>query len=381
VETERRPVDYPSMSLEPPFRLSVVGRLHGVPWSRLDIACRRVGGRAVRRPSARVDIVVLGHGSAADVLADGPSPRLPSGLPAAVHVVSEETARQALGLSAASDTDVRSLSRSDIARTTGLGEAQLEALALFDVVEPIDGGYRFKDLLAAREAARLLRSGILLSVVVEAAVRLRRSGRSLADTRLTETATGALAQQVGGRLGGLDGQLALDLGAAAPGADEVFANAEAAEVGGDLETAERLYRRALAMDRADPTIPFNLGNVLDALGRPLEAALTYRRALARDPHFAEAWLNLAVVAEARGRPDEAECAFTAALAARPGYHDAAYSFALFLMRRGRPLEAAAYWRQILLDGVDPTDAKAARHFLAICRNADGGRPTAAPASM
>ncbi|HUG61198.1 MAG TPA: tetratricopeptide repeat protein [Methylomirabilota bacterium] len=365
------------MSLEPPFRLTVVGRLHGVPWSRLETACRLAGGRAVRRPSARVDIVVLGHGSASDVLADGPAPRLPPGLPAGVRVVSEETARRALGLSAAADGDVRSLSRSDIARTTGLSEVQIDALAFFDVVEPMDGGYRFKDLLAAREAARLLRCGIHLSSVVDAAVRLRRSGRSLADTRLTETAAGDLAQQVGDRLGGLDGQFHLDLGAAATSADEVFANAEAAEAGGDLEAAERIYNRAMAMDRADPTIPFNLGNVLDALGRPSEAALAYRQALARDPDFAEAWQNLAVVAEARGRPDEAERAFAAALAARPGYHDAAYSFALFLMRRGRPSEAAVLWRQILLDGVDPTDAKAARRFLALCRDA-GTTPASEP---
>ena len=40
---------------------------------------------------------------------------------------------------------------------------------------------------------------------------------------------------------------------------------------GDLELAERLYDLAAWLDRDDPVIPFNLGNVLDELGHEREA--------------------------------------------------------------------------------------------------------------
>jgi Flp pilus assembly protein TadD len=52
-------------------------------------------------------------------------------------------------------------------------------------------------------------------------------------------------------------------------------------------------------------IPFNLGNVLDELGRSHEAEIAYRQALARDPAMADAWYNLGVTLETAGKWEDA----------------------------------------------------------------------------
>jgi len=79
------------------------------------------------------------------------------------------------------------------------------------------------------------------------------------------------------------------------------------------------------MDRTDPVLPFNLGNVLDAQHRPTEAALAYQKAIARDPGFAEAWLNLGLLREGAGEIRAATDCYYAALDARPDYADALFN--------------------------------------------------------
>ena len=66
-----------------------------------------------------------------------------------------------------------------------------------------------------------------------------------------------------------------------------------------------LYDLAARLDKVDPVIPFNLGNVLDELGRERAAEIAYLQALARDPNFPDAWFNLGVLQEKIGREDEA----------------------------------------------------------------------------
>ena len=88
------------------------------------------------------------------------------------------------------------------------------------------------------------------------------------------------------------GQFVLHVEKPADNADAVFEEAQAAEERSDIATAERLYRRVMKMDPADPTAPFNLGNVLRSNGRNLEAETAYRAAVGASPNFASAWYNL-----------------------------------------------------------------------------------------
>lgn len=144
----------------------------------------------------------------------------------------------------------------------------------------------------------------------------------------------------------------------------VLRTAIQAHQGGDLASAERLYRRVFALrpgqpdalhfhgvlchqqgrsdaavasiERALKQIPGhpdahnNLGNVHKECGRLAEAEACYRRALACAPGHANALSNLAVVLEAGERPDDAFDTYTRLLEQVPDYAHGHYLFGLFL---------------------------------------------------
>jgi tetratricopeptide (TPR) repeat protein len=74
---------------------------------------------------------------------------------------------------------------------------------------------------------------------------------------------------------------------------------------GDLARAEAVYRKALDAHGPDPLLLYNLGVLLQDLGRNADAAETYRAALHGDPGMADCHYNLALLCEALERPQEA----------------------------------------------------------------------------
>ena len=60
--------------------------------------------------------------------------------------------------------------------------------------------------------------------------------------------------------------------------DELFDRAHSAEQGGDIAEAERLYRLLMKSDPTDASAPFNLGNMLRAAARTVEAEAALRAA-------------------------------------------------------------------------------------------------------
>jgi tetratricopeptide (TPR) repeat protein len=357
----------------------VIGRLNGVSRKRLGRLVEQIGGRLVERPSARVDMVVLSHGSARATLSAAPPLALPGGLGPAARVVSEITFKRMLRLVAQPARDERMLSAADIVRAAKLSPDMLECLVAFDVVEPVDETFAYRDLLVAREVARLLDRGYPLAAIVEAALALRRSRVSLSEARLAKTPWGEIMQEFAGGFARLDGQLALPLPHDSADADALFEAAEGCEACGDLVGAERLYRSAMAIDRSDAAIPYNLGNVLDAQGRRAEAVVAYYEALQRDPEFAEAWFNLGVLDERDGRPDAAVAHYRAAAFAQPNFADALFNLALLLTQGGRYDEAASLWDRFLALEPRGPDAARARKGAALCRLAReaGARRTGA----
>jgi tetratricopeptide (TPR) repeat protein len=215
--------------------------------------------------------------------------------------------------------------------------------------------------------------------VVEAAIALRRSGRSLSDTRLHEAPWGEMLQEVAGRLGRLDGQFTLPLGESFASVDALFERAEELECAGDLAEAERLYRIAAKMDRSDPVLPFNLGNVLDAQGRATDAALAYQQAVMRDPGFAEAWLNLGLLKESAEDMKGAAACYGRAVEARPDYADALFNLALVLTRREDHSLALPFWDRFLALKPSGKEAQQARRLMTLCRMHLKPSANAAPA--
>lgn len=72
-----------------------------------------------------------------------------------------------------------------------------------------------------------------------------------------------------------------------------------------LEQAEAVYREALRVHGEDPLLLFNLGVLLEDLGRNAEAAECYEAALRRDARMADCHYNLALLCEALERPRDA----------------------------------------------------------------------------
>jgi tetratricopeptide (TPR) repeat protein len=344
----------------------VVGRVQGVTRRRLEQLVRGRGGRLAAKPTARVTTIAVAHSAAAKALPDG-RVRLPAGLPESAPMISEHELRRRLGLLRPPQAVDRSLGAADLQRLAGLAPRVLSCLALFDVVDPVDGRYAYRDLVAAREAGRLLARGIGLSQVLEAAIALRRRGSHLAETRLAEGPSGELLRELGGQLAELTGQLTMRLDPEVRSIDDLVAAAERAEESDDLATAESLYTTALRADAADPVIPFNLGNVFDAQGRPAEAKIAWQIAIARDPAFAEAWYNLAMAAEDEEHADLAIAQYRRAAQARPDYADAHFNLALLLTKLDRFDEALAVWERFLELEPDSKQAATAKRAAALCR--------------
>ena len=112
------------------------------------------------------------------------------------------------------------------------------------------------------------------------------------------------------------------------------------------------------MDRSDPVLPFNLGNVLDGQGRHGEARLAYQEALGRDPTFAEGWLNLGVLSQNAGRTEDALTCYGRAVAAQPDYADPVFALARLLTDEERYVEALPLWERYLR--LEPAGADAAK---------------------
>jgi len=347
--------------------LYLVGRIQGLTRRRLDQLVRARGGRLAPRPSARVGIVAFGHSAAAHALDDG-RVRLPTGLPATAALISENVLRRMLGLSEPPSSVERNMGRDEIERLAGLTPNLVSCLVLFDVLEPVDERFAWRDLVAAREAARLLKRGVALEAVLDAASTLRRRGGHLAETRLAEGPSGELLREVAGQLAELSGQLTMRLEPQkARSLDDLLEEAEEAAERGDHTIAESLYTTAMRADTADPVLPFNLGNVFHAQGRSAEAKVAWQIAVARDPAFAEAWYNLALAAEDDRLSDLAVAQYRRAVRAQPDYADAQFNLALLLTKLDRCSEALAAWERFL--ELEPSSGQAgtAHKAIAFCR--------------
>jgi tetratricopeptide (TPR) repeat protein len=109
---------------------------------------------------------------------------------------------------------------------------------------------------------------------------------------------------------------------------------------GESAAAVEFIGQAIAADGSIPDYHYNLGVILEAMGRRDEAAARYLGATELKPDHFGAWLNLGNVLSALGRLEEAEaaCRTAAGLASSSG--EARYNLGTVLARRERYGEAA-----------------------------------------
>jgi tetratricopeptide (TPR) repeat protein len=323
---------------------------------------RKHGGKPREGVTKQTDVLVVGA-LGWPLLDDGrPSNSLEQAKSYGIPVASERQFLEWAGKSLP-DEQANAYTADELARLSKLPEAVVAQLAMFGLIEARDGRYGFRDLAAARQVAGLLAAGTALSAITRSLNDIRKwlPEARLSNLRLfPEASDRILVEQLHGRTDER-GQFVLDVGEPADDADALFAQAQAAEEHDDLATAERLYRRVMKLDGDDPATPFNLGNILRAGGRNLEAETAYRAAVKADPDFAEAWFNLADVLDDQRRTREAVACLERALHADPAYADAMFNMGLFLQRLDRHAEAAAWWRRYLAcDARSPWAARAKR---------------------
>jgi tetratricopeptide (TPR) repeat protein len=341
----------------------------------LGLVARREAGRAVaahggqlrRGLTRRTDILVVGQGATGPAALGQLELKLAQADRFGAACIGEAAFLRLVRLAPPPPDEPRPHLLEELQKQTGVDPATLRLLGLFDLVMPVEGRYRFRDLVTAREVARLLREGSTLADILSSATLMQSRGGDLAGMRLVRLAAGGLGVRVGEGLADLDGQMQLPIAETGPDLDALFEAAEAAEAAGDLAQAERLYAACAAASPDDPTVQFNLANVLRGRRQGPEAELRYRRAVALDPRFAEAWYNLAHVMSERGRADLAERYLGQAVEADPAFGDALYNLAQLRFERDDFAGAMAAWQLYLSQDRDSAWARKARAGLALCR--------------
>lgn len=151
--------------------------------------------------------------------------------------------------------------------------------------------------------------------------------------------------------------------AAAPDVQLALAAAQA----GDLDTAERRLREAIALAPEEALAWMGLGNVLLARGRADEALAPLQQALRLEPALAAARMNTVQCLRALGRHGEALDECHALVATAPGDPAAAGLLARTLGDAGRADEAAAAYESAL--DLSPGDASLWCDFGELLRSA------------
>ncbi len=320
------------------------------------------GGRPRRGVTKETSVLIVGE-LGWPLLADGrPSNSLEQARSYGLPIASERRFLEWIGRAVPED-QAKSYTRAQLVGLSKVPEKVLDQLAMFGLIEPEDGLFGFRDLAAARQIAGLLASGIALSVITKSLSDVR---KWLPDARLSnlrifpESSDRILIEQLKGRTDG-KGQFVLPIAAQEDNPDVLFERAQAAEEANDLAAAERLYRRLMKIDPGDPSVPFNLGNLMSSEGRIVEAEAAYRAAVAAQPKYAEAWHNLADALDEQGRTTEAVGCLERAVAVSPANADSTFNLALMLQKLERHGDAAKWWRQYLkLDSHSDWAARAKR---------------------
>ncbi|HSY18513.1 MAG TPA: tetratricopeptide repeat protein [Candidatus Acidoferrales bacterium] len=122
---------------------------------------------------------------------------------------------------------------------------------------------------------------------------------------------------------------------------------QAAEKNGDATNAIAHYREALRLDPNLVEAHNNLGNLLDAAGKPEEALAQYQAAVQLQPGQPQAHENLGTQLAEMGRLDEAMKEYEEAARLEPGAAHPYYLMGRAYLRYGRAAEAIAKFQEAL----------------------------------
>lgn len=360
--------------------VTIVGRVAAASTADVKTALAASGGVFRRGQPRHHGVLVVGAFAFGQLASGGLRRKLKKADECGAACISESMFLEALGLIKTRQQAAGVVDLEDLPQKTGLDLDTLRLLVLFDIIQPLENQCSFRDLVAAKEVARLLHEGASLGQIIEGAKsvaqRKTRKGaqtsddvdQPLARLKLVSDECGKIVNQVGGMVADLDGQMRLPLpDADNPAIDELFEAAEEAEWLGELSVATTLYQRCMRLDRRDPIAPFNLANVLRERGHIDAAIFHLRIAIGLDQHFPDAWYNLALLMDGQGEKAAAKEGFEKAIEADGSYGDPVYNLAQLYFDDGDYDQAGQLWARYLTLDPDSEWARRARYGLALCR--------------
>jgi Flp pilus assembly protein TadD len=328
---------------------------------------RQHGGTPSQAVTKRTNLLIVGE-LGWPLLDDGrPSNKLARATSYSIPVVSERRFLEWIG-KAVPDGVQKTYTGEQLAALSKLPSTTIQELVQFGLLDERGGRFGFRDLASARQIAKLLTDGVRLSEIVRGVSEIRRwlPEVGLSNVRFRAGPHNSLEiEQPEGRTD-KRGQYLFAVDGSDHSPDDLFAQAQSAEGRGDIVEAERLYCLLMKGDPADPSAPFNLGNMLRANGRYVEAEAAFRTATRVDPQFAQAWYNLGDSLDDQGRPEAAIECLRKALRVAPDYADAMFNLALLLQRKNQYAEATDYWRRYLANDSHSDWAMRARRSLKFC---------------
>ena len=114
---------------------------------------------------------------------------------------------------------------------------------------------------------------------------------------------------------------------------------------GRHEQAVELIRKAILLHPERESYYSNMGNALKEQGKSDEAILAYQKAVELKPDFIEAYNNLGVTLKDLGRFDEAIACYSKALTIRPDFPEAYNETGIVLKEQGRDEEAVTAYKK------------------------------------
>jgi hypothetical protein len=325
---------------------AILGALEAFPRRLAAREIEKRRGSLRRGVSRRTSVVIFGHRAAQIWSADRILKGMHDARSAGAALVSENAFLRLLGVTTKPETP-RQISAHQLAEQSGLDSETVGRLCLFDAFEFSEEPFGFRDLVAAKQYARLLADGVDWLGLIRAirSGRVAAPGGSLASVRL-ELLGGDVMMRAGQSLTELSGQHLLDFPVEeADRADQLFEGAQEAEEIGDWEHARILYEKCLAIEPRDPVIAFNLSHAFMQLDNASEARRYLHKVLTLDKNYAEAWYNLAALARERSDMAAARRHLQKAIAADPTYPDPLFNLALVEFEAGAHDEASRLWQR------------------------------------
>ena len=117
---------------------------------------------------------------------------------------------------------------------------------------------------------------------------------------------------------------------------------------GDLASAVKSYKKAIAIESDNAKAHYNLGAALHELGKLDESVKSYQTSLSIDPGYAQAHNNLGNVFKDNKQFDDAIDSYNNAILNNPDYLEAHYSLALVFEELGELKTATGYLEKVLL---------------------------------